>query len=63
MKNKKKSGFSIRRLIFNDKYLIITSLLLAVIVWVVTSLNIGTDESKTIRIDVPIKLGDEYFFC
>lgn len=59
MANKSKKGFSIRRLIFNDKYLIITSLLLAVIVWVVTSLNIGTDESKTIRVDVPIKLGDE----
>lgn len=59
MASKKKKGFSIRRLIFNDKYLIITSLLLAVIVWVVTSLNIGTDESKTIKVDVPIKLGDE----
>ena len=54
-----KKGFSIRRLIFNDKYLIITSLLLAVLVWVITSLNIGTNESKTIKVDVPISLGDE----
>ena len=57
--NTNKKGFSIRRLIFNDKYLIITSIILAVIVWVVTSLNIGTDETKTIKVDVPIKLGDE----
>ncbi len=55
----KKSGFSVRRLIFNDKYLIITSLILAVLVWIVTSLNIGTNESKTVKINVPISLGDE----
>ncbi|MBE6720816.1 MAG: hypothetical protein E7571_09245, partial [Ruminococcaceae bacterium] len=58
MKNKR-TGFDFRRLIFNDKYLIITSLLLAVLIWIVTSLNIGTSENKTLRIDVPIKLGDE----
>ena len=56
---KEKSNFSLRRLIFNDKYLIITSLLLAVLVWIVTSLNIGIDESKTIKMTVPITLGDE----
>lgn len=58
-KRKKKSNFSIKRLIYNDKYLIIFSLLLAVVVWVVTSLNIGIDETKTVKIDVPISLGDE----
>ncbi|MBR3150297.1 MAG: hypothetical protein IKF64_09005 [Eubacterium sp.] len=56
---KKKSGFSIRKLVFNDKYLIILSLLLAVIVWIVTSLNIGTEENKIVKVSVPIKLGDE----
>ncbi len=59
MANKNNSGFSIRRLIYNDKYLIIISLILALLVWIVTSLNIGTDESKTIKVNVPISLGDE----
>lgn len=54
-----KSNFSIKRLIYNDKYLIIFSLCLAVLVWTVTSLNIGIDETKTIKVDVPITLGDE----
>ncbi|MBQ7204010.1 MAG: hypothetical protein IJS03_08380 [Eubacterium sp.] len=57
--SEKKKSFSIRRLIFNDKYLIITSLLLAMVVWIVTSLNIGTNETKTIKVNVPIQLGDE----
>ena len=50
---------SVKKLIFNDRYLIIVSLVLAVIVWIVTSLNIGDVESKTIKINAPIKLGDE----
>lgn len=58
-KEKKKSGFSIRRLVYNDKYLIIFALVLAVLIWIVTSLNIGTDETKTIKVDVPISLSDE----
>jgi YbbR domain-containing protein len=32
---------------------------LAVIIWIVTSLNIGVAESKTVRITVPIELGDQ----
>lgn len=55
----KKSNFSIRRLIYNDKYLIIVSFLLAIIIWIATSLNVGTAETKVIKMDVPIKLGDE----
>lgn len=58
-KSNKKSNFSIKRLIYNDKYLIIFSLVLAVLIWIVTSLNIGTDETKTVKVDVPIALGDE----
>ncbi len=56
---KKNKNNSLRKLIFNDKYLIITALILAVIVWVVTSLNIGTDETRTININVPIKISDD----
>lgn len=55
----KKSKFSFKRLISNDKYLIIVSLILAVIVWTITSLNIGADQERTINVEVPIKLGDQ----
>lgn len=58
-KKKHKSKFSFRRLVYNDKYLIIFSIILALVVWIGASLNIGTDESKTIRVNVPIELGDE----
>lgn len=56
---KKKRKFSVRRLIYNDKYLIIVSIILAFVVWIFASINIGTDEVKTITVDVPITLGDE----
>lgn len=59
MANKKSGNFSLRRLIYNDKYLIIFSLVLAILVWISTSLSIGTDELKTISVNVPIKLADE----
>lgn len=57
--NKSKKRFSFNRLIYNDKYLMIVSLILAVIVWIGASISSGTTESKTIKIDLPIKLGDE----
>lgn len=53
----KKNSF--RKLIFNDKYLILTAVILAVVVWVATSLNIGTDETRIIHIDTPIVLSNE----
>ena len=55
----RKEKFSLRKIISNDKYLIIVSILLALLVWTVTSLNIGTDETRTISLEVPIKLSDE----
>lgn len=56
---KQKKKFSLRSLIYNDKYLIAVSLLLAVLVWIGASINMGTDESKTITITAPIELGDQ----
>ena len=56
----KNKDISLRRLIANDKSLIVVALLLAVLIWVVTSLNIGTDETRTINIEVPITLSDEF---
>lgn len=56
---KEKKKFSFKDIIYNDKYLIFFSVLLAVLVWIMTSLSIGTNESKTVKVQVPIKLGDE----
>ena len=55
----KKIKQRLKKLIFNDRYLVIVSILLAIIVWVVTSINIGDVESKTITLSVPVSLGDE----
>ncbi len=58
--NKKaKSKFNVKKLITNDKYLIILSLALAIIIWTVTSINVGVDQEKTIKVEVPIKLGNQ----
>ena len=55
----RKKRFTLRRIINNDKSLIIFVLILAVIIWIVTSLNMGTDEQKTITVDVPISMSDK----
>ncbi len=56
--SKAKKTFSFSRLIYNDKYLAVVSILLAVLIWIVSSINVGTDETKTLKINAPIKLGD-----
>ncbi len=58
MANKKYRG-KLRKLIFNDKYLIVVSLFLAVVVWTVTSVNIGDEEEKTIQLKYNIKSAEE----
>ena len=58
MANKGKK-LSFKNLIFNDKYLIVISLILAVLVWIIASLNIGTDETRTIHVNVPITISDD----
>lgn len=49
MPKEKNGKFSIRKLIYNDKYLIIISIILAVIIWIVTSMNLSPETSKTIN--------------
>ena len=56
-KNENKSFFY--KLVYNDKYLIFFSLFLAVLVWISTSISVCTDESKKIKIDVPVTISDE----
>ncbi|MCH5320422.1 MAG: hypothetical protein J1E36_01585 [Eubacterium sp.] len=55
--NKKKNNkFSIRKLIYNDKYLIIISIVLALVIWVVTSINLSPQTTKTITVPVTVDL-------
>ncbi len=65
----KKKKFSIRKLIYNDKYLIICSVIAAVIIWVSVALNLSPMTTKKITVPVDInfsgtlaeQLGIEYY--
>lgn len=54
----KKRSVSLRKVINNDRSLIVFALVLAIIIWAITSLNIGTDETRTITVKAPITLSD-----
>ncbi|MDE6469913.1 MAG: hypothetical protein K2L19_02705 [Eubacterium sp.] len=54
MAENKKSSFSIRKLIYNDKYLIIISVVLAIVIWVTTSMNLSPETTKTITVPVSV---------
>lgn len=56
--DKKKSDFSIRKLIYNDKYLIIISIVLAVVIWIATAMNLSPQTSKTISVPVTVDFTD-----
>lgn len=53
---KEKKKFSFSDLIYNDKYLIVLSIFLALVVWIGSSLSVGTDDTKTIKVTAPIEL-------
>ncbi len=69
MAEKKKKKFSLRKLIYNDKYLIIISIFAAVVVWIATSINLSPETTKKITVPVTVdfsgtlaeQLGIEYF--
>ena len=50
MAKENKSNFSIRKLIYNDKYLIIISIILAIVIWCATSMNLSPETTKTITV-------------
>lgn len=50
--------FSLSTIIYNDKYLLVLSLILAVLVWIASSISVGATETRNVRCSVPIKLGD-----
>lgn len=49
-----KSKFSMRKLIYNDKYLIIISVLCAICIWIATSMNLSPETTKTISVPVAV---------
>lgn len=51
-RKKKKSRFSIRKLIYNDKYLIIFSILCALVIWIGTAMSLSPETTKTISVSV-----------
>ncbi|MGN1328477.1 MAG: YbbR-like domain-containing protein [Eubacterium sp.] len=57
-KKEKKNKFSLRKLIYNDKYLIIFSILAAIVVWVAASMNLSPETTKTITIPVNVDFSD-----
>lgn len=58
MEKKKKSKFSLRKLIYNDKYLIIISVICAVVIWIATSMNLSPETTKTITVPVPVDFSE-----
>lgn len=54
MKNNAKKKFSIRKLIYNDKYLIICSIVAAIVIWVLTSMNLSPETTKHITVPVSV---------
>ncbi|MGN0522452.1 MAG: YbbR-like domain-containing protein [Eubacterium sp.] len=55
---KKKKKFSLRKLIYNDKYLIIISILAAVIIWISTSMNLSPETTKTVTVPVTVDFSE-----
>ena len=43
-----------RKLIYNDKYLIIISIVLSLVVWIATSINLSPETTKTITVPVTV---------
>ena len=69
MKNNAKKKFSVRKLVYNDKYLIICSIIAAIVIWVLTSMNLSPETTKHITVPVSVdfsgtlaeQLGIQYF--
>lgn len=54
-KNKK---FSLRKLFYNDKYLIVFSIIAAVVVWISTSMSLSPETTKTVTVPLNIDFSD-----
>ncbi len=58
MAQNKKKKFSVRKLIYNDKYLIAMSVLAAVVIWIVTSISLSPETTKKIVVPVAVDFSD-----
>lgn len=68
-RKRRKSKFSLRKLIYNDKYLIVLSVIAAVVIWIATSINLSPETTKSVTVPVTVdfsgtlaeQLGIQYF--
>lgn len=68
-KQKEKKRFSLTGLLYNDKALVVISVLLALVIWIAVSMNLSPETTKTISVPVTIdfsgtlaeQLGIEYY--
>lgn len=58
MAEEKKKKFSFKKLIYNDKYLIVFSILAAVVIWVATSMNLSPETTKTVTVPLTVDFSD-----
>lgn len=66
---KRKRKFSLRKLVYNDKYLIVCSIIAALIIWIAVALNLSPLTTKKITVPVEVnfsgtlaeQLGIEYY--
>ena len=57
-KEKDTKKFSLRKLIYNDKYLIVFSIVAAIIIWVSTSMSLSPETTKTISVPLNVDFSD-----
>lgn len=53
-RKRRKSKFSLRKLIYNDKYLIVLSVIAAVVIWIATSINLSPETTKSVTVPVTV---------
>lgn len=58
LKSNEKKKFSLRKLFYNDKYLIVFSIVAAVIIWISTSMSFSPETTKTISVPLNIDFSD-----
>ncbi|MEZ3421412.1 MAG: YbbR-like domain-containing protein [Eubacterium sp.] len=54
----KKRKFSFRKLVYNDRYLIVCSIIAAVIIWITSSMTLSPETTKTITVPVTVDFTD-----
>lgn len=55
---KKKHKFSFRKLVYNDRYLVTCSVLAAIVIWLLTAMNLSPETTKKITVPVTVDFTD-----